>query len=391
MLLTALEADLPNFNAAWHWAVEHKRIDEIKLGVQAIGEVHHHQEAAELLTVAAEHLRDVDPNEQRALGYVLIELGFRCAFLGLQEKALDAAERGLSLVRALGDNEGTLNGLYTLATCQFFAGDFRQNKQLAEEGLALARRLRHAGHTSIFLAQLAGVIKEIDGLPNVEQFLEEGLAEARQLHGYPEYFAAYLQHYATYLLHNGDLSRAQELEQESQSLFVHLGLERWQSGCLDTLGILSLKLGDVDKAEKLFWEALALAEKMSQRFMQARILSNLAKVATVREDYTRAEQHLKRSLQIGYEIENPHTLGETIVSIAKLRITQSEPLKAATWLALIAQHPKVEKHLRKEAKTVLTDLRDRLPVEEFEVAIEQAKSVTLKELAWELSLNLKAT
>ena len=379
--LAALRADLPNFNAAWRWAVKHGRGEEIRRGVRAIGEVHRHQEAVELLHAAAKHLSGADPGQPTDLSYVLIELGFKQAYLGLQEQAVLAAERGLALVRASGDAEGVLDGLHALSSCKFFVGDFRRCKRLAKAGLARARRLGHAGYTSIFLAQLAGVTKEFDDLPDLEGFYEEGLAEVRQLHGYPEYHAAYLQHYATYLVHSGDPARAQALARESQNLFERLGHERWLSGCLHIRGVAALKLGDLDEAEGLLREALAGEERLGKKFMQAAVLSNVASVATVRGDYAAAEGYLQRSLQLGLDIENPFNLAAALVSLAELRLAQGQPLEAAAYLALVACQPTAEKPDRDEARWALAGLRDQVPPEVLEAAIKRIDGLTLPGLA----------
>ena len=379
--LAVLGADVPNFNAAWRWAVEQGRGEEIRRGVRAIGEVHRHQEAVELLDAAAKHLSGADPGQPTALGYVLIELGFRWAFLGLQEQAVGAAERGLALVRASGDAEGVLDGLHALSSCTFFVGDFRRCRRLAEAGLARARRQGHAGYTSIFLAELAGVTKEFDDLPGLAGFYEEGLAEVRGLHGYPEHLAAYLQHYATYLVHSGDPSRAQAVARESQSLFERLGHERWLSGCLHIRGVAALKLGDLSAAEGLLQKALAGEERLGKKFMQAAVLSSLAKVATAGGDYAAAEGHLKRSLQLGLEIKNPFNLAAALVSLTELRLAQGEPLEAAASLALVARQPTAEKPDRDAARRALAGLREQVPPEVLEVAIKGIDGLTLAGLA----------
>jgi tetratricopeptide (TPR) repeat protein len=138
--------------------------------------------------------------------------------------------------------------------------DFWQIKLLADEGLELARRSGRADYIGKFLTVFALILKELDDLPNVEQFYEKGLAEIRQLHTDPQDVAAYLQYYSFYLLHYGDLRQAQALAQESLQLSQQAGYEGWQLGCLDNLGMAAFKLGDVDKAEALFREALAAAD-----------------------------------------------------------------------------------------------------------------------------------
>lgn len=224
----------------------------------------------------------------------------------------------------------------------------------------------------------------------LEPFFEGSLAEIRQLNLCPEYLAGFLQHYAYYLLYNSGVQRAQELVQESLRLFRRLGLERWEAGCLDSLGVAAFKLGDLDKAETLSCGALAIAGKLNQRFMQARILSNLAKVATAKGDYAHAERQLRRSLQVGLDIKNPFNLAATLVSFAELRIAEGQPYEAAGWLALVAQHPKAEKPDRDEARWVLAGLRDRLPPEALEVVIKRVEDRTLEKLADDLSAALGA-
>jgi tetratricopeptide (TPR) repeat protein len=180
------------------------------------------------------------------------------------------------------------------------------------------------------------------------------------------------------------LGRPDKLEQESLHLYRQIDFEPGQIGCLDAFGVAAFKLGDFDRAETLLHEALAIANKWKLRWLQAYVLSNLAKVATAKGDYAGAERHLARSLRIGLDIKHSFSLAAALVSLAELRIAQGEPLEAAGWLARVAQHPKTEKHDRDEARRALAGLRDRLPPEALEAAGRRAEGLTLEGLASDL-------
>ena len=382
--LAVLDEERANIRVAWRWAVEHERVEVLRQNAQTIAGVYGNQEALELFAFAASHLSSANPHHQAALGHVLIELAFAETFLGRQETATNTAEQGLALVRTLKDDEGILRGLYVMAGGKWNNSDFWQSKLISEEGLGLARRLGNEEYISGFLANLALVLKEFDDLPNVDKFYEEGLIEIQQLNPTPLDLAMYLHYYGFYLLHNGDIRQAQALERESLDLFLQLNIKGWQAGCVDGLGVAAFKLGKFDEAETLLHNALALAEEGNFQFLRAYILSNLAKVVTMKGNHAKAEQYLKESFEIGLNIKNTWSLLATLVSFAELHISQGQLLKAAGWLAFASHHPGAERHDRMEAQRVLEGLQYKLSDEELKEALERGRRMKLEEVVEEL-------
>ncbi len=111
--LAVFEEELSNIRTAWRWLVEGVRSSEIRQYATAFSELYqnHTQEAAEVFAETAAVLDETIPEQQAALGYVLIERSEYLYFLTRFDEAIELAQRGLGLLRPLGEVLGILRGL----------------------------------------------------------------------------------------------------------------------------------------------------------------------------------------------------------------------------------------------------------------------------------------
>ncbi len=140
-----LDEERPNFKAAWIWAVESDRHEELIASEWAlnIAYLRRKEEAAELFAVAARPLDESNPAHHAALGYVLLgqghnDYGQKYTF----EQRVALFERVLKLLRPLGEERGVAEALVELAsTVLMYSNDYALAKAYLQEALPLARKI----------------------------------------------------------------------------------------------------------------------------------------------------------------------------------------------------------------------------------------------------------
>ncbi len=146
-----LEAELPNIRAAWEWASEERRQEQLKDSAFALHKLlevgSRDGEAVELFSRAAERLDEENPEHHAALGYALIGQGAvhraadGAAGDGASVPASDLIERALALLRPLGEELGVALALSWLAIIHSHLGDVAGARKYHLEGFPLARRV----------------------------------------------------------------------------------------------------------------------------------------------------------------------------------------------------------------------------------------------------------
>jgi tetratricopeptide (TPR) repeat protein len=169
-------------------------------------------------------------------------------------------ETSLSLNRELGNAEGIANALEELATVLGEQGDDGRQAALLEESLALYRALGdRSGIATIYghLGTSAWARGEHD---RARRLLEDSLALYRAV-GDRRGVARMLANQALVALYQRDNARAAALCQESVALYWEVG-DGWAIGkYLPILASAAFRLGQLDRAARLFGAATALRER----------------------------------------------------------------------------------------------------------------------------------
>jgi tetratricopeptide (TPR) repeat protein len=116
----------------------------------------------------------------------------------------------------------------------------------------------------------------------------------------------------------GDFERAEALWEESLALAQKLGDARRRAAGLGNMGLAEVVRGDFEGAEALFTEQLALGRELKAPFFIASASLNLGVVATRRGDLERARTLLEESLVLLGEMGAKAGIAESLESLAGL-------------------------------------------------------------------------
>ncbi len=152
------DAELPNVLAAWGWAIDNLKVEQIKASAFPLHKLleveRRDEEAVELFSRAADRLDEGNPEHHGALGYVLIGQGAVHIDLGdSADRAEPLLARGLELLRPLGEDLGVALALSWLAIFRNFVADEARAREYHREGFPIARRTGSAHLLGRYLNQ----------------------------------------------------------------------------------------------------------------------------------------------------------------------------------------------------------------------------------------------
>jgi tetratricopeptide (TPR) repeat protein len=222
----------------------------------------------------------------------------------------------------------------------------------------------------------------------------------------------------------GENEKAVHWGEKSRKLYEQIGDLQGLASALNELGIVAIKRKEFDKAENYFSGNLALAREIGDRFRMAQALNNLGNIAHDQGMYKEAHRlykqtwgimegigdkfgealvlsnlglvcvmlgqyddgwdYLQQSLRVSCTIQDiPHTLINLVI-VGHLWIRNCEYERAAQLLGLALHHSAANIEVKTEAQPVLAKLREELPDEDLEAALERGKALELDQVVDEI-------
>ena len=388
--LELLEKDIQNIRLAWFRMLKTLNLEAIKTSTFALTEFFENRlvECAELLTNAVQSLDEANPDHHAALGYVLVSLVdiqlSRAVFANLPA----LGQKAISLLRPLGEVEGIIKGLYTIARTEWSAGRFVSSQRYAQEGLSLAKRHNVNSDVAKLYHILTFAERELSPFPEVSRLYEEAIAHAKIQGDYTG--ICYLQHqYGSYLIHQNDLQAGEALLQEALQLAIELDYRKLLVFISDDMALAAFMAADYERTEALSHETLSLSThaQTTNTYGQVKALSRLARVAIARQDYTAARRHLKKSLQLAWETDSIFGVLAGLGYFGEWHLAQGQYDEAAYYLCYVHSYPALSNELKVDIDAFLK----RLPTQCAQVArdLHAAEEPDLEEVVTRLLTGLE--
>lgn len=131
---------------------------------------------------------------------------------------------------------------------------------------------------------------------------------------------------------SGDLISAQSDYEVAFQRFQRLGLDSWKAQVLIVLGAIAVDQQDLERAEQLFREALALGDRDSSVYSHSFALRGLADVFLARGLYAEARSAWQEALQLSWILHEPSGVTDCLVSIAEVASSVGQEKSAALLL-----------------------------------------------------------
>ena len=246
-------------------------------------------------------------------------------------RARQLADENLALSRKMGDAYRLACALDSLGLVLWKQKDFAAARACCVEGLGLFRELgdrfavagtlHDLGHITINQADYAAAQTYLDESLSICREIQNsiGLAEALGDLG----LVAYLQN---------DFATARSYLEESLIRFREAASIPGVESALNRLGDLARCQGDYDQAGQLYIESLKLYREMGDKDEIPSLLHNLGYVALHREDDVKAITFFREGLVIHQEVGNQAGIAECLTGIAGALIGQGEAERGARLL-----------------------------------------------------------
>jgi tetratricopeptide (TPR) repeat protein len=136
-------------------------------------------------------------------------------------------------------------------------------------------------------------------------------------------------------------------------------------------------VGNLEKAKQYYTESLSISQEIGHRHGVTSTLSNLGHLYVLMGEHAPAWAYLRQALSESTSIGVAPLTLDALIGVARLRAETGQGDSAAELLGVALNHPSVEVDSAQVAETVLAGLRDVLPAEQLESAIDRGKTLDL--------------
>ncbi len=228
-------------------------------------------------------------NEKRTKDHAIVRnaAGALAYFQGDLADARAQCEKGLPILRQLGDRKSIAGALSNLGNILYAEGDYVAAGERHTESLAIQRELGNRKGAAVALNNLGNVAAELGDYATARALLEESLTIDREL-GDRSGIAISLNNLGDYACEQGDFLAARTLYEESLDIKRKLGNRSGIAITLNGLGNVLAEQGDYPAARALYEESLSIRRDLGDRRGIAYALEGLAAVAAALDNALRA-------------------------------------------------------------------------------------------------------
>ncbi len=362
--LLDIEAEIDNIRAAWQWAVDQLKMEDILKSADPLGIFYdfrgRYLEGARAFEQALTRLKELESQPQAAL--TLATLATILGGLYVRLGRLEEAEAQLHWSEAL-YHRLTLPPMPGFATDPVFMlgiiasirGDYVEAARLAERSL---RTSETHGHTlnrgaAYYLLGRAALLEgryetarqhfqqayAITQAASDRWFMAYCLIELGNIEAALGHYQAAVDHYTS-----GYNIRQEFNDPEGMAL------------ALDHLGQVARRQGRYTEARRLYQESLAIAREINNRGSAATALAGLGETALAQEEFPTARQRFSQALKVAREGRFVSFMLDLLAGTGELLVRTGQPERGQELLALVQDHPGSEHETRQRAGQKLAQL-----------------------------------
>jgi predicted ATPase/DNA-binding CsgD family transcriptional regulator/uncharacterized protein HemY len=394
--LDEIEAELENIRAAWQWAVDQLKVEEIQKSMDALGVLYdfrgRYLEGVKAFEQAQQWLSHQDSSPQfslirAALGVILGGLYVR---LGRLEEAEAVLVRSKELYHQL--DMPLPPGYATdpnimLAIIASIRGDYAGANHLAEQVRQTSEAQDHAlnRQTAYYLLGRAALLQ---GQYDIAQRYSQQaytMTQEKKDRWFMAYCLNELGHVAGALGHY-------ETAREHYSLSYHIRKEfddpEGMAVALNHLGEIAAWQEDFAEAERLQQQSLTIAQKISNRGVVASALTGLGRTALALADYPTAQRHFQQALQMAADIQFVPLMLSVLLGIGELLLQCGQTARGLELLSVAAHHPAGEYGIKQHVQRLIARYGDRFSSEPSDPARQYDAPTDLSTLVADVQADL---
>jgi predicted ATPase len=316
---------------------------------------------------------------------LLVNLGNAHNRLGDCLLAAQHLEQGLVLARQADDPQAEIEALNRLAQMASEQGTYDKAQRYLDEVLGLAREQDDLACVASTLSMLSTIAWRWGDLEQAAKCCHESLAIYRELDDRHK-IARMLNVLGILNTIQENYDQAEQYYQQSLSMARETDDRQLVADLLNNLGYLNHhSTGNLEKANRYYQESLSVARDTGHRHGVTSTSANLGQLHILLGEHQVAWEYLRQALLQSVAIGTVPLTLDALVGVVQLQIEAGQHLSAAELLGLTLSHPALEADVRQVAESVLVRLREVLPTEKLEAAMDRGKALELDTVVAELA------
>ena len=271
--------------------------------------------------------------------------------------------QSLAIREAIGDQRGVANTLNYLCDLAYAEGEYEDARKWAAQSLTIHQTLDNQigrAHSLNHLGQVAGSLGSYE---EARQAYQESLGLLRNF-GNPREVATALDcvGYVTYLM--DEYSRAEPYYRESLEISREIGDVHGEAWSLHNLGDIERARGAYEAAQQLYEESCRLHQESDPLSWGGAVaLDKLGRVTLLMGEAEKAERHFREALRIAIVTGRTREALDALFNLGHLFMRRGDVDEAAEMLQIIVYHPATAKETLDAAERKLSvgDLRLERP------------------------------
>jgi tetratricopeptide (TPR) repeat protein len=346
--LEELRQEVENIRAAWHWAIAHDRVIEIKNAALSLFLFYdiqsRFQEGAEMFREAAVAFEGRDTGQaetkQALLGLLLVAQGWFLRYSTIKAQA--TSEHARQILEPLGPRKELALANVLSMLGEWWTSSAEHARRL-QESLAIYEASDDRWGVALALDTLSFVLCRKDIIA-AEHHAQRAFELRRQL-GDRWGMAMSLFALGWIAERQGSMQAALQRYHESLELRRELGEDLDGAiDCLEGMGRVTRRMGDYDQARLWNQESLTLSQEIGNRWRKARSLEGLGLVAYDLEEYTEAKHHLDNALALYEDLDDAYQVALCLIALGDVALSLENRDEARRCyekaLTMEAHHPR---------------------------------------------------
>jgi tetratricopeptide (TPR) repeat protein len=382
LALSVLNSEIDNLRLAWDWAVEHRRLKEIRQSLDALWRFYTYQssfqEGIPVFEKVVKAFLDDPTGDAReplaeslnVIGQALAKQGWFNFRLGRLESATQMLRQSIDMVGSLDDQPAMAFSLISLGGILAINYDDPQGNVMLMESLDICHDIGDPWLNAISLANMAIAALTWRGYQEAQGLFRDAVAQAR-VAGDPAITAFCLTFSGLAAFSAGKLGEAHDLI--SESLAMSRACEnRWDiATALSHLGQIACAQGQYLIAQERFRESIAIFEEQGELLGEARALIQYGEAALALCNFPEARRSLQAGLRLAMENQALPIALASLFGLASLLAREGKSSNAVQLLTRIRDHPASEKETKERSARLLTDLKSQLTSEQAVSSLSQ--------------------
>ena len=377
-----ISAELENVRAAWHWAVEHAKVEEIHKSVGALLYLFQYQsryyEGVNLYQDAIRCLESISSEKMKdlTLAELLDAQGWLYLRLGQLDQAREVLEKSLVIYEHLAIPPAPRMGTEprtALGVLANILGDYDKATSLGDEAYQLSEAQANKWNMMFALYVLTNASLAKGDILEAREYAQRAYSLAIDVND--SWFRAFiLNDLGSTSITLGEHARAQEYFQASYSIRKEFNDPGGMAEALTHLGKISVLQEEYAEARKSFQESLSMYREINDRGGVATAMEGLGVIAREYGDFQSAGKFFQNAIQIATEIQYQPLIISIAINAGKLFILIGQFERSVELLTLILNSPAISGEAKKKTEDLLSRCWVKVHADVFEAAEKRGQA-----------------